>query len=101
MIVDRLPDLVRLALRAGVESAYDALQFCELLHQFGGEIALGEARGALGVFVTAKSFHQGHYSFGLLQIRPELRLEGYVGQVCHAVRQRFTLIGSPEESRIV
>jgi hypothetical protein len=32
MIVDGLPDLVRLALRTRVEAAYDALQFRELLH---------------------------------------------------------------------
>src|ERR1019366_9854649 len=100
MIVDGLPDLIRLALRARVESAYDALQFWELLHQFGREITLCEARCALSVLVAAEFFHQSNHALGFFQIRSQLRLERYVGQVCHAVRQRFTLIGSPEKSRI-
>ena len=101
MIVDGLPDFVRLALRARVESADDALQFGELLDQFGGEIALGQARRALGVLVAAEFLHQCHHAFGLLQIRPELGLESYVGEIFDAVREFLALIGLPEEARIV
>ena len=42
VVVDRLPDRFRLALRARVEAADHALQLGELLHHLGGEIALGE-----------------------------------------------------------
>ena len=55
MIVDRLPDLFRLALRARVEAADHALQFGELLDHLGGEVALAEFSAARGAFASPPS----------------------------------------------
>ena len=49
MIVDRVSDVVGFPLSAGVEATYDALELSELASHFGGEIALGEFGGAIGV----------------------------------------------------
>ena len=48
LIVDGERDFFRLALRPRVESSDDALQLGELLHQFGGQVALGKLRRADG-----------------------------------------------------
>ena len=60
MIVDGLPDLLGLALRAGVEAAHDALQFGEFFDQFGSQVALQLAGRALGMVIAAEFRHQSH-----------------------------------------
>ncbi len=46
VIVDRLRDFLAFVLMPGVESADLALQFGELLHELGGQVALAKFRGA-------------------------------------------------------
>jgi len=48
VVVNRIGNFVRLALRARVKPAYDALQFRELTHHFRSQIALGEFGSPVG-----------------------------------------------------
>ena len=61
VIVDGLPDGFAFALHAGVEAADHALQFGELLDQFGGEIDLAEFGGAHGVGIAAEFRGELHH----------------------------------------
>ena len=81
--------------------ADDALQIGELLHHFGGQVALGKQRRALGVGVAAQFLHQRDNPLGLLEIRTELGLERDVRQIFDAVRELLLLIDVPEEARVV
>ena len=95
----------------GVESADDALQFGELLHQFGGEIGLGQqrrlehhsradrdARLANHLGNQARKFL---HAKGLVEVAAQVLLEGHDLQHFDAIAQRDLLVGVPEEARVV
>ena len=88
-------------MRAGVESADDALQLGELFHQLGGQIAFAKLRGADGVVVSADLPHEIGDAIGLGEIASELGLERDVGQIGQAVGQLLALVGIPEEAGVV
>ena len=101
LVVDRLPHGLGFALHAGVQAAHHALQFGEFLHQFSGEVAFGKLGRADGVIVAAQFLHQRLHALGLFEIRAQLGLEGDVGEVRDAARERLFLIGLPEEAGVV
>ena len=118
MIVNRIRDSEPRRLRQSrikflhpcIQSAHDALQFGELLHQFGGQVGLRQARR----FVDHARTH-GHpalldnltqptaqtlHSPRLLVVAAEVFLEGNVPQQFQPLQQRPFLIRLPEKSRI-
>ncbi len=68
MIVNRDGDFFRLALRACVQAADNALQIREFLHHFAGKIALGQFRCAYGSAIAAQFPNQRRDTIGLLFI---------------------------------
>ncbi len=119
LIVDGLADgrggafgkLHALGLVDEVETADDALEFGELLHQFGGEIALGHERGLVhhALAVSGMKFADGGAdqaaqvlgARGLVVVAAEFLLEGDRLEHGHAILEGELLIGVPEEARIV
>ncbi len=83
MVVDGLPDLLRLPLLAGVDAAHDPLEGGEFLHHLGREVHLEQARGLDGVELlvsppaelVAEGGREGHDALGLGGVAPELLLE--------------------------
>src|SRR5581483_7286258 len=75
LIVDRLPDGLGISLFPRVDAADLALQIRELLHHFGDEVGLAEARGGQRIFVAAKVADDALDALRLLRIVAELLLE--------------------------
>ena len=119
LIVDGLADgdgrafgkLHALGLVDEVESADDALEFGELLDQFGGEIALGHERGFVDHAGTVRGIDAGDDGAdeaaevlgadGLVVVAAQLLLEGDRLEHGHAVLEGELLVGVPEEARVV
>ena len=111
MIVDRVGYHFRFALRAGVETANDALQFGEFANHFRGEIALGKFRGAVRIGhvrlhhaevvpLLGEPAGNGAHAFDLGVIAAEARFVGDFVELGKDVRQPNFLVGLPEEARI-
>ncbi len=102
VIVDglRRPRWVHFAL-SGVQAADDALEICELLHHVGGEVALGEQCGALGVRGAAEFFCQVDGAKRFFVKRTQLGLEGDVLQVVEPGLEFLLLILFEEEAGVV
>ena len=119
LIVDGLADgqggalgeIHALGLVDQVEAADDALQFGELLYQFGGQIALGHERSLVHDALTQRGIKLAHRGAelaaemlragGLVIVTAELLLEGDRLEHGHAILERELLIGIPEEARVI
>ncbi len=94
-----------------VEAADDALEFGELLYQFGGEIALGHERGLVDHALAQRGIKLGDGGAdlaaevlgagGLVIVAAEFLLEGDRLEHGHAILEGELLIGVPEEARVV
>ncbi len=85
----------------GVVAAHDALQFRELQHHLGDQVALGQLGGAAGlvhVAVDAAGDEGGHggVAVGLVAQRPQLLLEDHAGEAVEARGQRLLAVGLVE-----
>ncbi len=111
MIVNRIGYHFRFALRAGVETANDALQLGEFANHFRGEIALGKFRGAVRIGdvrlhhaevvpLLGEPAGNGAHAFDLGVVAAEARFVGDLVELGKDVRQPNFLIGLPEEARI-
>ena len=101
MFVNRAPDRLGLALRAGVKSADHALEIGELFDHFRREIALGEQRRALGVLIASEFVHQVFDAICLVQVRPKFGLKRDFREIWDAVFEFHRLIDVPEKPRVV
>ena len=111
MIVDRVGNHFRFALRAGIETANDALQFGEFANHFRGEIALGKFRGAIRIGhvrlhhaevvpLLGEPAGDGAHAFDLGVVAAKARFVGDLVELGKDVRQAHLLVGLPEEARI-
>ncbi len=106
MVVDRDGYVFGFALRAGVESADDALQFGEFLDEFGGEVGFRKLRGywLRPVSLAASEFgarRRRGSRCGFFEIGAELGLERDAAEIDHAIGEGPFLIGVPEEAGVV
>ena len=101
MIVNGLPHGFGFALFPRVQAPHYALQLGEFFDQLGGEIALGQPRGAGCGLIPAQFAHEFLDTLGLFEIRTQLGLERDVSQILHTIREFLLLIGFPEEASVV
>ena len=107
LVVDRLPDRLRIALLARVDASHHALQRGELLDHLGDQVGLEQARGAGGLLRLAVPAEGARHlggedlqAFGLGRVAAQLLVEREGGQRAHAVGQRRAPVLLPEEARV-
>ena len=110
LVVNGLRDCLAQALRPRVESADDALQLGEFLHQLRRQVGLGQLYGlekggliecgvAYPRFCRQRGRH-GKILLSLPVVAPQFLLEGHVFEALDAIRKRRLLVKVPEEPRI-